>query len=228
MPTVLIAGANRGLGLEYARQYLTDDWDVVATARDVDAAGELAALGAVEVHPLDITSLDSVNSLAAALKNRPLDLVICNAGIYGPDDQSFDAMDYDAWLRTFDVNTLGPFRVAQALRPNLKAAAANGTSKLALMTSRKGSISSSSGDEYAYRSSKAALNMVGHGLALYLRQDAIAVLLLHPGSVQTDMGEVNAPLKAQESIRGLRRVIAGMTMEKTGAYVDYRGKSLAW
>jgi NAD(P)-dependent dehydrogenase (short-subunit alcohol dehydrogenase family) len=111
---------------------------------------------------------------------------------------------------------------------DLKAAVGNGTPKLALMTSLMGSIADSSGGFHAYRSSKAALNMVGHGLARELQADGIAVLLLHPGWVQTDMGGPNAPLKPQESIAGLRRVIAGADLAQTGAYLDYNGKALPW
>ena len=228
MPTVLIAGANRGLGLEFACQYLGDGWSVIATARDLSKVDELQGLGGAETYPLDVTDADSIGKLAEVLADRPLDIVICNAGIYGPEGQSLNAMDYDAWLRTFATNTLGPFRLAAALRHNLQAATSNGTPKLILMTSLMGSISDSSGGAYAYRSSKAALNMTGHGLALELKGDGIAVLLLHPGWVQTDMGGPNAPLKPPESISGLRAVIANASLKQTGSYLDYRGKQLDW
>ncbi len=228
MPTVMIAGANRGLGLEFARQYLADGWSVIATARDLPTAKDLRQLPGIELYALDVTAADSVSSLVTTLGDRPLDVVICNAGIYGPKDQSLAAMDYKAWLHTFEVNTLGPFRLAAALLGNLKAAASNGTPKLAFITSLMGSISDSSGGTYAYRSSKAALNLVGHGLAQELKRDGVAVLLLHPGWVQTDMGGPNAPLKAPESISGLRDVIENATLGRSGSYLDYRGKTLDW
>jgi NAD(P)-dependent dehydrogenase (short-subunit alcohol dehydrogenase family) len=225
MPTVLITGANRGLGLEYARQYLADGWTVIGTAREPEKAAALQQLGKVEILPLDVGNRDSVMALARALQGRPLDLLISNAGIYGGKRQSLGDMDYAAWAETFLTNTIGPFQLAEALLPNLRAGK---NAKLALMTSLMGSIADASAGSIIYRSSKTALNMVGHLLAVDLKPKGITVLLLHPGWVATDMGGQGAPLQPPESITGLRQVIAGATIAETGAYLDYQGKQLPW
>ncbi len=206
MSTVLITGTNRGLGLEYAKQYLVNGWTVIGTAREPEKATELKGLGAVEVLPLDVGDRESVEGLAKALQGRPIDLLISNAGIYGGKRQSLGDMDYEAWTETFVTNTIGPFHLVEALLPNLKAA---GKAKIALMTSLMGSIADASSGSIIYRSSKTALNMVGHLLAGDLKAQGITVLLLHPGWVATDMGGQGAPLQPPASIAGLRRVIDG-------------------
>ena len=231
MPTVLITGANRGLGLEYAKQYAADGWDVIATTREPDKAEALKALsGKIEVMKLIVSDLKSIEALAQSLKDRSISIVINNAGIYGPETQSFDSMDYDKWLEVFRVNTIAPFQIAKNLLPNLLAAKAKGEMpKLCFMSSIMGSISSFDGGNYfAYASSKAALNMIGHGIAAVTRDQGIITLLLHPGWVQTDMGGKNAPLHPPESISGLRKVIDAATVEKSGGYFDYQGNQLPW
>ena len=229
MPTVLITGANRGLGLEYATQYAAEGWDVIATAREPGKAADLSAISGVEVVAVDVASDNSVRTLGEQFKGRAIDLVISNAGVYGARGQVLTNLDYRDWLDTFNINTLGPMRLAEALRDNLKAAAAQGcAAKLVFMTSLMGSIEDSSSGNYIYRTSKAALNMAGKLLAADLKPEGVTVLLLHPGWVQTDMGGENAPLKPSESIAGLRKVIAGATLANTGTYLDYRGKSLPW
>jgi NAD(P)-dependent dehydrogenase (short-subunit alcohol dehydrogenase family) len=227
MPTVLITGANRGLGLEYARQYSKDGWQVIGTAREPDKATDLKSLGAVEILPLDVGNHESITALAQSLKGRAIDLLVSNAGIYGGKRQSLGDMDYDAWAETFVTNTIGPFQLVEALLPNLQAAK---NAKIALMTSLMGSVEDAQGKNGAviYRSSKSALNMTGTLLAADLKDRGITVLLLHPGWVATDMGGAGAPLQPAESIAGLRRVIAEATLENTGAYLDYRGKTLPW
>ena len=229
MSTVLITGANRGLGLEFARQYAADGWGVIGTAREAATAAELSAISGVEAMTADVSRDDSVARLGEQLKGRAIDLVISNAGVYGRRKQALGNLDTADWLETFNINTLGPVRLAEALRDNLKAAARQGgTPKLALVTSLMGSIADASEGHYVYRTSKAALNMAGKLLAKDLEPDRITVLLLHPGWVQTDMGGETAPLKPQESIAGLRKVIAGTGLNHTGAYLDYQGKSLPW
>ncbi len=230
MPTVLITGANRGLGLEYARQYAADGWDVIATAREPEEAHELNALDNTEVVDLDVTDGGSIKNLGKALEDRALTHVICNAGVFGPDKQTFDDMDYEGWHAMLRVNLIAPMHLAKVVRPNLLAAKDSGAvPKLAFMSSRLGSISLfQGGGYYAYNSSKAALNMVGHGIAAELKSEGIVTLLLHPGWVQTDMGGANAPLKPKQSIEGLRRVIGNATLEDAGKYLDYEGKELPW
>ena len=227
MPAVLISGANRGLGLEFARQYARDGWSVLAGCRRPDEAEALRALGGeVEVHALDVAEANAVDSFKGALGDRPLDVVIANAGVYGGDHQGKLAdLDFDGWLDTFAVNTLGPVRLAAAVADNLKA----GTEKkLVAITSQMGSIADSSGGVYAYRSSKAALNMAFRGVALELKPAGITAIVMHPGWVQTDMGGKNAPTTPEKSIAGMRQVIAALTPADAGTFRTFDGKTLPW
>lgn len=228
MPTLLISGANRGLGLEFVRQYMADGWDVIAGCRRPDEAGELRALaqgGKLEVHALDVAEPNTLDSFKAAVGDRPLDLVIANAGVYGGQTQSQLAeLDFDSWLQTLAVNTLGPVRLAAAFAANLEA----GRGKLIAITSQLGSIADSGGGFYAYRSSKAALNMAFRSVAIELKGAGVIAAVLHPGWVQTDMGGRNAPVTPEQSISGMRRVIAGLTPEDAGSFHDYAGKVLPW
>ena len=228
MPTLLISGANRGLGLEFVKQYAAEGWDVIAGVRRPDEAAELRALaegGKVEVHALDAAEPNSIDSFKGAVGGRPLDLVIANAGVYGGDRQkSFTDLDYDGWAQTLATNTFGPVRLAAAFAENLKA----GKGKLVAISSLMGSIADSSGSFYAYRSSKAALNMAFKGVAAELKGDGVAVAVLHPGWVQTDMGGKNAPVTPPQSIEGLREVIAKLTLDDTGSFHAFDGKRLPW
>jgi NAD(P)-dependent dehydrogenase (short-subunit alcohol dehydrogenase family) len=224
MPVVLISGANRGLGLEFVRQYRAEGWEVIAGCRDPGAAAELNAVGGVSVHALDVADGASVASFAQAVGGRPLDLVIANAGVYGGQAQGFGEVDFDAWLQTLAVNTLAPVRLAQAFAPNLRAA----KGKLIAISSLMGSIADSSGGFIIYRSSKAALNMAFKSVALALKGDGVTAAVLHPGWVQTDMGGKNAPVTPEQSIAGMRQVIAGLTVADAGSFHDYSGKALPW
>ncbi len=232
MPTLLISGANRGLGLEFVTQYAADGWDVIAGCRRPDEAGELRALaeggsggGKVEVHALDAAEPNAIDSFKGAVGDRPLDLVIANAGVYGGDRQkTFADIDYDSWARTLAVNTFGPVRLAAAFAENLKAA----KGKLVAISSLMGSIADSSGSFYAYRSSKAALNMAFKGVAAELKDAGVTVAVLHPGWVQTDMGGKNAPVSPPQSITGMRKVIAGLTLADTGSFHAFDGAALPW
>lgn len=229
MTTVLIAGANRGLGLEFVKQYAADGCDVIAGCRDPGAATDLQALagasgGKVTVQPLDVGDDASVAAFRSAVGDRPIDIFVANAGVYGGQKQSFGDLDFDGWLDTVKVNTLGPVRLAQAFAGNV--AAAKG--KLVAITSLMGSIADSSGGYFAYRSSKAALNMAFKGVAMQLKDKGVITALLHPGWVQTDMGGKSAPLTPEQSVSGMRRVIAGLTEAENGSFHDYSGKALPW
>ncbi len=228
MPTLLISGANRGLGLEFVRQYAADGWDVIAGVRRPDEASELRALAdgdQVEVHALDVAEPNTLDSFKGAVGERPLDLVIANAGVYGGHGQSRLAeLDFDAWLETLRINTLGPVRLAAAFAENLKAA----KGKLIAITSQMGSIAQSGGGFYAYRSSKAALNMAFKSVALELKDSDVVAAVLHPGWVQTDMGGKNAPVTPRDSIAGMRKVIAGLTLEDAGSFHAFDGEALPW
>lgn len=222
--TVLITGANRGLGLEFARQYAADGWDVIGTARRPDAATELNALD-VRVMQLDVTDQASVDRLAADLGDEAIDLLINNAGIL-PRANTLADLDIDVFNRVLAVNTVGPIRVTQALLPHVK----RGSGKtIAHITSRLGSIAGNTGGGYyGYRESKAALNMFNRSLASEMRSAGFTCVVLHPGWVQTDMGGKNATLTPQESVTGMRSVIAGLTQDDNSTFWNHAGEQLAW
>jgi NAD(P)-dependent dehydrogenase (short-subunit alcohol dehydrogenase family) len=221
MPTVLVAGASRGLGLEFARQYAADGWRVIATAREPQNADALRRTGA-ELHPLDVTDLAAVRRLADELR-EPIDLLIANAGISGPRHMTAEAVDPEGWLETFRVNTVAPFALAGAFRPHV---ARSPMRKMAAVTSRLGSIASADGGRYVYRSSKAALNMAWRCFALDA-PDVVAILL-HPGWVRTDMGGASAPVAPEESVAGMRRVVEGAGQPQSGRFFNYTGEEIPW
>ena len=223
-PTVLITGANRGLGLEFARQYASDGWHVIGTARNPGRADELKALS-VEIATLDVADPASVAALASSLEGRPIDLLINNAGIF-PRVSSIEAIDFDDYSRTLAVNTVGPVRVTRALLPNLRA---SDRKTVVNITSRLGSIAlTDNGVFYGYRESKAALNMFTRTLANELKPEGFTCLTIHPGWVQTDMGGENANLTPAVSISGMRAVIAERGPEATGTYWSYSGEAGPW
>ncbi len=221
--TVLITGANRGLGLEFARQYAADSWTVIGTARRPEQAEDLSALD-VEVLQLDVTDRDSIAALAAALDGRPIDMLINNAGIF-PRVSEIDNVDADDYLQTLAVNTLGPVLVTQAVMPNLR----DGELKQVVnITSGLASIERNSGGYYGYRESKAALNMFTATLAAELGDDGFICLAIHPGWVRTDMGGADATLSPEESVTGMRAVIGELTPEHNGRYFGFDGSEVAW
>jgi NAD(P)-dependent dehydrogenase (short-subunit alcohol dehydrogenase family) len=230
MTTILVTGANRGLGLEFVRQYADEGAAIHAACRRPEKATDLIELanahpGRITVHTLDAASDASVEHLKREIGAAPIDVLINNAGVYGGDKQSHGNVDFSAWLDVLNVNALGPMRVFEALIANLKA----GREKKAIaITSLMGSTGGNNGGFFAYRSSKAALNNAMRSLSLALKGDGVIVAPIHPGWVQTDMGGPNAPLKPPESVRGMRKVIAGLTPGDSGRFWDYAGKELPW
>jgi NAD(P)-dependent dehydrogenase (short-subunit alcohol dehydrogenase family) len=222
-PTVLITGANRGLGLEFARQYADAGWSVIGTARSPDRAGDLHALD-VDVLQLDVTDRDSIAALKTSLGDRPVDLLINNAGIF-PRVSEIDSVDADDYALTLMVNTLGPVLVTQAVMPNLRSGEMK---RVVNITSGLGSIEQSSGGYYGYRESKAALNMFTKSLASELGPEGFICLALHPGWVRTDMGGPGANLSAEESVSSMRAVIDNMDADDNGVYRGYSGDLVAW
>lgn len=230
MATVLVTGANRGLGLEFARQYAADGAEVIACCRDPGSATALQALaagsgGRVRVMKLDVASEADIAALKTALAGQPIDILINNAGISGPRRQSSDDIDLDGWLEAFRVNAIAPVALSQALHANLKAGA---DKKVAAITSQLGSTANNGGQRYAYRSSKAALNNAMRGLSRDWAGDGIAVGIFHPGWVKTDMGGQGAPLTPEASVAGLRARIAELGRATSGEYLDYAGHALPW
>lgn len=226
--TILITGANRGIGLEYVRQYAQEGHTVYATVRDIATAEELQRLAAaytqIHVLPLDVADISAIRALATQLSKVTIDILISNAGIYPPS--RIGTTDPQAWLHAFQVNTLTTYYLAEAFLPHLQLATQG---KVIAMTSKMGSISDNgSGGEYIYRSTKTALNMVVKSLALDLQPFNIAVALLHPGWVRTDMGGPNGLINTETSVTGLRKVISGLSVAQTGEFIAYDGKPVPW
>ena len=222
--TVLVTGANRGLGLEFARQYKEAGWKVIGTARKPGEATELEALG-VRVVQLDVADQDSVDRMAAELGDQPIDLLINNAGIF-PRVGKIDEIDFDDYQRTLAVNTVGPVRVTRALLPNLR----QGELKIiAGLSSNLGSIAENErGNFYGYRESKAGLNMFTKTLAAELGPEGFTCVVLTPGWVQTDMGGPNAPLQPADSIAGMKAVLDKVTPADNGTFWSYDGSQMPW
>lgn len=229
MPSVLITGANRGLGLEFAKQYAADGWDVIATCRKPEAAGALNDIarssGSVRVMPLDVGDPTSIKALANELAGASIDVLLNNAGIFG-DRSGFGGVDYAKWGDTFRVNTMAPLMLSEHLIEQI----GRGEKKvIANVTSKMGSVGdNTSGGCYVYRSSKAALNMVTRSMAHDLAGRGVTCVVLHPGWVATDMGGAGAPLKAEPSVRGMRQVIAGLTRDESGKFFNYDGAEIPW
>lgn len=229
MPSVLVTGANRGLGLEFTRQYAESGYRVFATAREPSRASELAKLAKgrsnISVHPLEVSDPDTIAALAKELSGESIDILLNNAGTMGPRKQTFGRFDYEGMIETYEVNTLGPLRMAEAF---VEQVARSQRKMMVAITSGMGSIADSSGGSYAYRASKAALNMSYHNLAIDLKARGIIVFVINPGWVQTDMGGASAPTKVEDSIAAMRRVFDGMTLEQSGSFMNYKGGTYPW
>ncbi|HEB78919.1 MAG TPA: SDR family oxidoreductase [Rhodospirillales bacterium] len=227
MPTVLITGSNRGLGLEFARQYSSEGWRVIATCRRPEQAPQLEALSCnVEVHPLDVTDFAQVESLAHALDHEKIDVLINNAGIYGPKSMSLGGMDYGAWEDVFKVNAMGPLKVCESFAGHV---ADSNLKTMATITSKMGSIDdNTSGGAYFYRASKAALNAMMKSLSHDLKPRGVTVAVLNPGWVRTGLGGENGRIGADESVAGLRKVIAGLKLPDSGKFLNFDGAEIPW
>jgi NAD(P)-dependent dehydrogenase (short-subunit alcohol dehydrogenase family) len=231
MPSTLITGANRGLGLEFARQYLADGWHVYAACRDPDSASELRRLADASGHKLQILALDvtdpaSVKTAAAELDGKATDLLLNNAGVMGDRGQTIGNIDYEAWAKVLEANTMGPMRVSEAFVDHV---ARSERKLIVTLTSGMGSLAdNTSGGSIAYRSSKAAVNMVMRSLAIDLAPRGITCVVVNPGWVQTDMGGPHATITASESVTKLRRLIETLAPPKSGKFFNYDGREYAW
>jgi len=225
MPTVLIIGASRGIGFEFARQYADDGARVIATYRNPDDAGKLRALGAKPVE-LDVTDSTGIAALAWHLDGEPLDLAIINAGVaprprteklVAPTPRDFDDVMH--------VNVLAPMQLIPILVPSLQAA----KGKLVIMSSKMGSVSlMASPGSWLYRVSKAAVNSVLKAASLELGPQGIVCMAFHPGWVRTDMGGEGADIDVHNSVTGMRRVLASANDSQNGKFLNYNGEQLAW
>jgi NAD(P)-dependent dehydrogenase (short-subunit alcohol dehydrogenase family) len=232
MPSVLITGSNRGLGLEWVRQYVEDRWRVYATCRHPPEAGELHEIARhsenVTIHRLDITRIDDINALAVELLHEPIDVLVNNAGVYLEKyrEIGLQKLNYEDWEHTFRVNTLGTIRVTEGFLDHV---ARSEKKVVVVISTHMASIAdiTTSGDYY-YRSTKTALNATMEGITQELKPRGIGVLMLHPGWVKTCMGGEDAPILPSESVRGMRALVDRFTAEDSGKFYRYDGAEMPW
>lgn len=229
MSMYLITGANRGIGLELTRQVLSQGHQVLATCRDPDKADELNALdsqGALQIVRCDIGKPEDINSLVDSLGGKAIDVLINNAGIYGPRDAVLGNLSREPWVEVMEIDLIAPMMLTQALLPNIQAGDAK---RVAFLSSKMGSIAdNSSGGSYMYRTAKAALNQAIKSLAMDLQEQNIVALSLHPGWVRTAMGGPNGLIDTETSASGLLSVIHNATEKDSGAFIAYDGKRIPW
>lgn len=228
MATVVITGANRGIGLGLVQVFLANKAHVIAACRHPDAAQALQALAkdsTLEILPLDVADEASINGFIAAVADRPVDILINNAGILGGDRQSVSDMDFDAWAQAFAINTIAPFRLTLGLLANLKKSS---RPRVISVSSQMGALAGEGAGFYAYRSSKAALNKVMRGLAADLEPAGVLVCPIHPGWVKTDMGGANAAITVAQSAAGIYELIDTLTAAKSGRFLTWEGEEIPW
>ncbi|WED20938.1 SDR family oxidoreductase [Vibrio sp. JC009] len=228
MDKVLITGANRGIGLALVKQYLNSGWEVFATYRDAESASELLAL--TKQHPqlssyqLDVTDYPAIEALQPKLP--AIDLLINNAGYYGPKGYGFGNTDVEEWRKVFEINSIAPLKLVETLYPNLLQGRLK---RVACISSKVGSMTeNTSGGGYIYRSSKAAVNSVVKSLSNDLSKEDFTVVALHPGWVLTEMGGPNALISTEVSTEGLFSVIDKLKPEDSGRFLNYDGTEIAW
>lgn len=224
MSTVLVTGANRGIGLEFVRQYAASGWKVLACCRAPEAADALKALeGDIHIRKLDIGDRDAVKALAREI-DAPLDLVIANAGVGVSGEGSFGDLDYEAWRRFIDVNLFGSVATCEAFAPHVTKA----QGRIAVLSTKMASIGDASGGSMAYRTSKTALNMATKVIAAALAPSGVAVGVFHPGWVVTDMGGPNGLINTRTSVEGLRALIDRMPVSDAPKFLAYDGQEIPW
>lgn len=227
MPTVLITGANRGLGLEFVSQYLSAGWDVHACCREPGDTLQGFTGEKLNIHALDVAEFDQIERLAKALSGQPIDLLICNAGIYPQrGNTGFGETDYEAFAQALRVNAMAPLKMAEAFVDHVSASRLK---KMAFVTSKMGSMAdNTSGGAYIYRASKAALNAEVKSLSIDLAPRGIVTALLHPGWVKTDMGGPNAWITPEQSVSGMRKIIDTIKPSESGKLYAYDGQLVPW
>ncbi|EJJ30027.1 SDR family NAD(P)-dependent oxidoreductase [Rhizobium sp. CF142] len=225
MSTILISGANRGIGLELARQFAADGWRVLGTARDPSTASELASISGAEVFTLDVTQRSSIEALCADLDGVPIDALIANAGIAVNLEAKPAEVTQADFLKVVETNTFAPLALAAALKPNLLA----GKLRIATaMSSLMSSIGANDwGTQYTYRASKTGLNAVWSALAREWKADGIICTLLRPGLVATRMTNFNG-IAVETSVAGMKKVVSGLTIADSGRIIGYDGTDVPW
>ncbi|MFO6423534.1 SDR family oxidoreductase [Motilimonas sp. KMU-193] len=229
METYLITGANRGIGFALVQQCLANGHRVIATYRDQSAANALFELAGesclLELVQAELDSETGINKLANEIADKPLDVLINNAGIMGPEQQDLNGLDSEGWLATFAINTIAPFHVSRLLLPNLLHSA---RPRIITISSQMGSLARESTGSYAYRSSKAAVNKVMQVMATELAEQGVIVCPMHPGWVQTDMGGMEADISAQQSAAGIIRFVEGVSLAESGRFWTWQGEEHPW
>ena len=228
MTTVLVTGANRGLGYEFVKQYSENKFDVFACCRNVNEAKKLKELAEIseniKIYELDVGNVKTIQNLSKQLQNEKIDVLINNAGIYR--SSTIGNINYEEWIESFKVNTIAPYQIVenfleQIINSDLK--------KIVSITSKMGSIDdNTSGGSYIYRSSKTALNSMMRSLTHDLKNQGVATLTLHPGWVRTDMGGPGGWINSIESVQGMIKQIDKLTIDDSGKYLDYAGKTINW
>ena len=230
MTHILITGANRGIGLGFVRTYIEKNLHLMCTTRDISKSEELLAFkekypNNMEIFELDLLKENAAVTLANFLKDRPIDILISNAGV-GSSNQHFQAVSSNRWLEVLKVNLIAPLMITQAVIENVKKSSVK---KICFLSSQLGSIEDNkSGGMYIYRSSKTGLNQVVKSLSIDLKAYGITVVALHPGWVKTDMGGPNAPVSIDDSVEGMIRVIETTGIKDTGKFLNYDGRELPW
>jgi len=230
MPTLLITGANRGIGLELTKQYLEQGWDVHACCRKPKKAEKLTKLAEknkkLTIHKLNVTIQKQIDKLKKALKNKPVDMLVNNAGVYAGEASKFGQTDDKSWEEAVAVNLLAPMKMMELFKENV---AMSDKKIIASMSSKMGSMDdNTSGGAYAYRATKAALNAVMVSAAHDLRHLDITCLILHPGWVRTDMGGPNGEISVEESAQKLRKILDKCEITDTGKFYDIDGSIIPW
>ena len=223
MPTVLITGAARGLGLDFVKQYAAKGWKVLACAREPEALKQVK--GEIVPHKLEVTDYAAVKALAGTLSGVAIDVLICNAGISGREAGDLGSIDPAVWRETFEVNALAPLMMAEAFVGHV---AASQQKKMIAISSRLGSITHNDGARYAYRASKTALNMEWQSLSKDTAGKGLVCVVLHPGWVQTDMGGKAATLTIEQSVPAMVKVIDGLKPADNGRFINYDGTAIPW
>ena len=230
MATVLITGTNRGIGLEFAKQFIARGDTLLATCRDIASATELDRLKVnnekLQIFELDVSSQESMESLPEKLEGQAIDIFINNAGVYGPRDSEFGNVSTGEWAKVFQINAKAPMILTQLLIDNLHDGSEK---KLIYISSKMGSIDDNKGGgSYVYRSSKAALNAVAKSIAVDLGNSGYSVAVLHPGWVQTDMGGPNALIDTDTSVSNMINVIDNLNTQNSGSFFNYDGVIIPW
>ena len=230
MVTVLVTGANRGIGLEFVKHYLGRGDRVIGTYRDTVSSKELIQMGedhdSLEILTLDVGSDKSLKDFPNQLGDQPIDIFINNAGVFGPRNSTFNNVDEKNWIPALRINAIAPLLLTQLIIENLRKSSLK---KLIYITSKMGSIDDNKGGgSYVYRSSKTALNAVVKSISVDLADEGMLVALLHPGWVRTDMGGPNGLIDTNTSVSGMIKVIDGLEQTRSGSFFNYDGAEISW